>query len=320
MVTHYPRSNYVADAIRRCPDCNSRDLVEDYSRSELYCNQCGQVIEDNISRGDEKNYSYDTDQKSQDQQSNHKLQRIIAREKKFNSPKESYTIFLIKKQLERLFKRKDNFDEGIYMLKKMRNHTTQNNTRLLVGYSSVLTAAVTSQVICNWVKEEQFSFKQLLEQVQQQLEDPNSPFFEPDTKKFESEIRGCINKIFKGFNQLFPHKGNLKSRTTNHRLDKLEKMIHNLKDGEQLPSDFSLPESLVDSLQDFHRYPSKGQPLDTFHSELIYQYCRRFQIKISRRSIFQIGLGKTSKAKTEHWSKDISEIIDYWEGNKHDND
>ncbi len=319
MVTHYPRSNYVVDPTNRCPDCNSRDLVEDYSRSELYCNQCGNVIDENFGRDDGDKNSYDNDPKSRDCESNQKLQRLISRERKFNSPKESYTISLIKKQLERLFKRKDNFDEGLYMLTKMRNHTTQNNTRLLVGYSSVLTAAVASQVICNWVKGNQVSFKQLLEQVQQQLEDPESPFFEPDTKQFESEIRGCMNKIFKGFNKFVPHKGNLKSRTANRRLDMLEKMIYCLKEKYQLPIDFCLPESLVDSLQDFHRYPSKGQPLDTFHSELIYQYCRRIQIKISRRSIFQIGLGKTSRAKTEHWSKDISDIIEFWERRANDN-
>ena len=234
-------------------------------------------------------------------------------------PKKVIQFFLIKKQLERRFKRKDNFDEGLYMLTKMRNHTTQNNTRLLVGYSSVLTAAVASQIIYNWVRGNQVSFKQLLEQVKHQLEDPGSPFFEPDTKQFESEIRGCMNKIFKGFNKFVPHKGNLKSRTANHRLDMLEKMTNSLKERKQLPIDFCLPESLVDSLQDFHRYPSRGQPLETFHSELIYQYCRRNQIKISRRSIFQIGLDKASKAKTEHWSKDINEIIEFWERRKNDN-
>lgn len=319
MVTHYPLSNHVAVATDRCPDCNSRDLIEDNSRSELYCNQCGTVLVENFSRDDKDKKSNDDDQKSRGCQSNQKLQRLISREKRFNSPKESYTIFLIKKQLERRFKRKDNFDEGLYMLTKMRNHTTQNNTRMLVGYSSVLTAAVASQIIYNWVKGNQVSFKELLEQVKHQLNDPESPFFEPDTKQFESEIRGCMNKIFKGFNKFAPHKGNLKSRTTNHRLDMLDKMIYCLKEKDQLPIDFCLPESLVDSLQDFHRYPSKGQPLDTFHSELIYQYCRGIRIKISRRSIFQIGLDKTSKAKTEHWSKDVNEIIGFWERRKHDN-
>ena len=61
MVTHYPLSNHVAVATDRCPDCNSRDLIEDNSRSELYCNQCGTVLVENFSRDDKDKKSNDDD-------------------------------------------------------------------------------------------------------------------------------------------------------------------------------------------------------------------------------------------------------------------
>lgn len=36
------------EQIDNCPECNSDDLIEDYSRGELVCKICGFVIEDNI--------------------------------------------------------------------------------------------------------------------------------------------------------------------------------------------------------------------------------------------------------------------------------
>ena len=178
------------------------------------------------------------------------------------------------------------------MLNKLKNHTTPSNSRLLVGYSSVLTAAVVAELIHNKLEVDRGKSKPVQYKTHFSIEFRInlmihiSPCNVSDRKQFDGEIQGCVNKIFKGFNQFSPSP-NIKTKVTNKRNSHMESMINNLKTEEKLPDSFSIPESLVRSLLDFHRYPSKGQPLDTFHSELIYQYCRKIGIRISRRSIFK---------------------------------
>jgi transcription initiation factor TFIIB len=38
----------------QCPECGSRQLVHDYERAELVCQQCGLVIMQNLSTADQK--------------------------------------------------------------------------------------------------------------------------------------------------------------------------------------------------------------------------------------------------------------------------
>ena len=202
---------------------------------------------------------------------------------------------------------------GVTMLNKLRNHTTSQNTRLLRGYSSTLTAAVVSELIYNKIRENDVSRKEFINQIQNQFEDPYSPCNEVNCEQLMTELSSCMNKIMKGFSQVF--RINPKSKA-NARRQNLELIVNNLKGGMKLPMDFTLPTDLLSFLPDFYRYPLSGQPLKTFHCELIYQYCRRHGNKISRRSIFEVGLGIGSKAKTEHWSKDIIQILEHCEGSK----
>lgn len=316
MVTHQLLDTVIQFTVY-CTDCKSRDLTR--AKSETYCNQCGLVLEDQLL---ENNCNIVQDPVEVDipynsSTINPRIKRIIDREALWNSPKESNTVKTVKRQLKYRFgnEHKSSIKEGISMLNKLRNHTTPQNKRLLRGYPLTLTAAVVSELIFNKIRGHEVSRKELLKQIQNQFDDIYSPCHEIDCEHLISELSSCVNKIIKGFSQVFRINPISKA---NSRIQKLELIIENLKEGMILSDQFELPANLLTILPDFYRYPISGQPLNTFHCELLYQYCRRHGNKISRRSIFEVGLGIGSKAKTEHWSKDIIQILNHWEECKHE--
>ncbi|MFP3215580.1 MAG: TFIIB-type zinc ribbon-containing protein, partial [Candidatus Micrarchaeota archaeon] len=49
---------------RRCPSCGSTDIVYDAERGELVCNNCGLVIEENVTDTGPEWRAFDADQRN----------------------------------------------------------------------------------------------------------------------------------------------------------------------------------------------------------------------------------------------------------------
>ena len=58
------RSSSIAEISKVCPSCGSTDLIYDTERGELVCNNCGLVIEENITDNGPEWRAFDSDQRN----------------------------------------------------------------------------------------------------------------------------------------------------------------------------------------------------------------------------------------------------------------
>lgn len=52
------------DSVRECPECDSKNLIRDYGKAELFCNECGLVVAENIVDLGPEWRAFDSDQTS----------------------------------------------------------------------------------------------------------------------------------------------------------------------------------------------------------------------------------------------------------------